>query len=86
MTYKTKEKITHRVLVALAWIIALIFFFPIFWMVLTSFKTELQAIAVPPMFIFEGTFDNYILVNERSDIGIMHLIQSSHHLVQLYYH
>lgn len=67
MTYKTKEKITHRVLVALAWIIALIFFFPIFWMVLTSFKTELQAIAVPPMFIFEGTFDNYILVNERSD-------------------
>ena len=67
MTYKTKEKITHRLLVTLAWVIAIIFFFPIFWMVLTSFKTELQAIAVPPMFIFEGTFDNYILVNERSD-------------------
>ncbi|APW65653.1 MULTISPECIES: carbohydrate ABC transporter permease [Arcobacteraceae] len=67
MTYKTKEKITHRVLVTLAWVIALIFFFPIFWMVLTSFKTELQAIAVPPMFIFEGTFENYALVNERSD-------------------
>lgn len=67
MTYKTKEKITHRILVALAWIIAIIFFFPIFWMVLTSFKTELQAIAVPPMFIFEGTLENYSLVNERSD-------------------
>jgi len=67
MTYKTKEKITHRVLVTLSWVIALIFFFPIFWMVLTSFKTELQAIAVPPMFIFDITFENYTLVNERSD-------------------
>ena len=67
MTYKTKQKITHISLVTLAWIVALIFFFPIFWMILTSFKTELQAIAVPPLFIFEGTFENYSLVNERSD-------------------
>ena len=75
MTYKTKEQITNRILVALSWIIAIIFFFPIFWMILTSFKTELQAIAVPPMFIFEGTFDNYFLVNERSDY-VHHAINS----------
>jgi len=75
MTYKTKEQITDRILVALAWIIAIIFFFPIFWMILTSFKTELQAIAVPPMFIFEGTFENYFLVNERSDY-LHHAINS----------
>ncbi len=67
MTYKTKQKITHISLVTLAWVVAIIFFFPIFWMVLTSFKTELQAIAVPPIFIFEGTLENYSLVNERSD-------------------
>ena len=67
MTYKTKQKITHRLLVTLAWVIAIIFFFPIFWMILTSFKTELQAIAVPPLFIFDLTFENYSLVNERSD-------------------
>ena len=67
MTYKTKQKITHISLVTLAWVIAIIFFFPIFWMVLTSFKTELQAIAVPPVFVFEGTLENYSLVNERSD-------------------
>lgn len=67
MTYKTKKKLTHRLLVTLIWIIAIIFFFPIFWMILTSFKTELQAIAVPPMFIFDGTLENYFLVNERSD-------------------
>ena len=57
MTYKTKEKITHRLLVALAWLIAIVFFFPIFWMILTSFKTELQAIAVPPLFVFDFTFE-----------------------------
>lgn len=67
MNYKTKQKITHRLLVGLSWFIAIIFFFPIFWMVLTSFKTELQAIAVPPMFIFDGTLENYFTVNERSD-------------------
>ena len=67
MTYKTKQKITHRLLVALAWLIAIVFFFPIFWMILTSFKTELQAIAVPPLFVFDFTFENYSLVNERSD-------------------
>jgi sorbitol/mannitol transport system permease protein len=67
MTYKTKKQLSHKLLVALAWILATIFFFPIFWMILTSFKTELQAIATPPLFVFEGTFENYTLVNERSD-------------------
>ena len=67
MTYKTKQKITHRLLVALAWLIAIVFFFPIFWMILTSFKTELQAIAVPPLFVFDFTCENYSLVKERSD-------------------
>ncbi len=67
MTYKNKKKTLKILNASVAWIVALIFFFPIFWMVLTSFKTELQAISVPPLFIFEGTFDNYTLVNERSD-------------------
>ena len=77
MTYKTKQKITHRLLVALAWLIAIVFFFPIFWMILTSFKTELQAIAVPPLFIFDFTFENYSLVNERSDYFHHAMKQSS---------
>ena len=30
-----------------AWLVALLIFFPILFMLVTSFKTELQAIAVP---------------------------------------
>lgn len=67
MTYKTKKKTLNVINGVVAWIVALIFFFPIFWMVLTSFKTELQAISVPPLFFFEPSLENYTLVNERSD-------------------
>ena len=36
----------------IAWAIGLLIFFPILWTILTSFKTEAQAIADPPMFLF----------------------------------
>ncbi|MEL6531883.1 MAG: carbohydrate ABC transporter permease [Pseudomonadota bacterium] len=53
---------------ALAWTIGLIIFFPILWTVLTSFKTEAQAIANPPIFLaFDWTLENYTVVQERSD-------------------
>ena len=39
--------------------IALIFFFPIFWMVLTSFKTEADAFAFPPQLMFDPTLSNW---------------------------
>lgn len=51
----------------LAWGIALLIFFPIFWMIITSFKTEIEAFSTPPKLIFTPTLENYILVNERSD-------------------
>ncbi|MBL4627804.1 MAG: carbohydrate ABC transporter permease [Roseicyclus sp.] len=48
---------------ALAWIIGLLIFFPIAWIILTSFKTEAVAIADPPVFVnFEWTLENYCLV------------------------
>ena len=50
-----------------AWAVALLLFFPLGWMVLTSFKTELQAISVPPLIFFEPTLENFSIVQERSD-------------------
>ena len=51
-----------------AWIVGLLIFFPIFWMVLTSFKTELEAVSIPPSFIsFDWTLENYAEVQARSD-------------------
>ena len=34
-----------------AWAVTLLLFFPLGWLFLTAFKTELQAIAVPPLFV-----------------------------------
>lgn len=51
-----------------AWLIALLLFFPILWVFLTSFKTEAQAIADPPLLLFfDWTIENYAIVQERSD-------------------
>ncbi len=51
-----------------AWIVGLLIFFPILWTMLTSFKTEAQAINDPPLFLFfDWTLENYSVVQERSD-------------------
>ena len=53
---------------ALAWGIGFLMFFPILWTILTSFKTEGEAIASPPSFLFfDWTLENYGVVQERSD-------------------
>ncbi len=53
-----------------AWLIGLLIFFPILWTILTSFKTEAQAIASPPLFLnFDWTLENYGVVMERSNYG-----------------
>ncbi|ABE57997.1 MULTISPECIES: carbohydrate ABC transporter permease [Chromohalobacter] len=54
-------------LTLLAWGIALIVFFPIFWMVLTGFKTEGEAVATPPSLFFEPTLAGYHEVMARAD-------------------
>jgi sorbitol/mannitol transport system permease protein len=52
----------------LAWTVGLTIFFPILWTILTSFKTEGDAIAFPPKFLFfDWTLENYAVVQERSD-------------------
>jgi sorbitol/mannitol transport system permease protein len=42
-----------------AWLVALLIFFPIIWMMLTSFKTEIEAVSTPPRLFFSPTLENY---------------------------
>ena len=50
-----------------AWFVALLIFFPVLWMILTSFKTEPSAVAMPPqLFSADWTLDNYAEVWARS--------------------
>lgn len=67
MTDRQRRILADRIMAGLAWVAACVMFFPIFWMALASFKTEGQAIAVPPLVVFEPTIENYILIEERTD-------------------
>ena len=51
----------------LAWIVGLLFFFPIFWMVLTSFKTDADAVKPEHLFRFTPTLENYINMTANYD-------------------
>lgn len=56
------------VMTAIAWTIGILIFFPILWTFLTSFKSEGDAIASPPVFLFfHWTTENYTEVQSRSD-------------------
>lgn len=50
-----------------AWLVAAIIFFPILFLAFTAFKTEAQAIAVPSLWIFTPTLENFSEVQERSN-------------------
>jgi sorbitol/mannitol transport system permease protein len=67
LTLKQSRRLHSVLLGTLAWAIAALIFFPILWMILTSLKTEIDAIAMPPQFFFSPTLENYLLINERSD-------------------
>ncbi|MEZ2128457.1 MULTISPECIES: carbohydrate ABC transporter permease [unclassified Sinorhizobium] len=61
----TQHKVTMTVI---AWVIGILIFFPILWTFLTSFKTEADAVASPPQFLFfHWTTENYFEVQSRSN-------------------
>jgi len=50
-----------------AWAVALWIFFPIFWMVLTGFKSEVEAVSTPPHLFFMPTLASYHEVFQRAN-------------------
>jgi sorbitol/mannitol transport system permease protein len=44
---------------AVTWLVALILFFPVFWMVLTAFKPESSAYTNPPKVVFHPTLNEF---------------------------
>jgi sorbitol/mannitol transport system permease protein len=49
----------------LAWAVGLIIFFPVFYIVITGFKSESAAITLPPKFIFHPTLEQYREIKSR---------------------
>jgi sorbitol/mannitol transport system permease protein len=54
-----KKRGNHTVVGIVAWIVGIVFFFPVLWMVLTSFKTEAQAYTNTPHIVFSPTLSQY---------------------------
>lgn len=50
-----RQRLYHAVL----WAVALLFFAPVAWIVLSSFKSPDDLLAVPPKLVFAPTLDNY---------------------------
>lgn len=65
---RRKGMVSGGVLTTVTWILALVFFAPVAWMVMTSFKQENVAASNPPAFFFEPTLDQYKAVIS-SDAG-----------------
>ena len=58
----------------LAWAVGLVVFFPVLYTVLTGFKSEADAISLPPKLIFTPTFEQY---REISDLGFVPFFRNS---------
>ena len=61
------SRFTKIVWPVVAWIVALIFFFPIFYMVMTSFKTDSDAVNPEFLFSFTPTLENYANMTDNYD-------------------
>jgi len=59
------HKLKGTLITTMTWVLVLLFFFPIAWMVFTSFKTEGAAASIPPTIFTALSFDQYGLVFDR---------------------
>jgi sorbitol/mannitol transport system permease protein len=60
-----ERRSVNRAFGLLAWVVGLIYFFPVLWMLLNSFKSEQDANTSPKLF-FHPTFDRYRDVTEST--------------------
>nr|WP_321984619.1 carbohydrate ABC transporter permease [uncultured Lichenicoccus sp.] len=69
-----RPSIAKKIAIAgLGWGIAIIMFFPIFWMFITGFKTEVDAVSTPPHLFFHPTLQSYVEVQQRANYWLFAL-------------
>ncbi len=62
------ERLRSGLYYAGLWAISLLFFAPIAWIVLASFKTRSDILAVPPKLFFTPTLENYVDLFQRQSL------------------
>lgn len=51
-----------------AWLISILFFLPIFWIILASLKSNSEILAVPPKFFFIPSLDNFTFLFSQPNV------------------
>lgn len=68
------KKTVSVLLTLFTYILAFLFFFPILWILITGFKSEGEAVIIPPKFFFQPTLENYQLI---WDLGVSQYLTNS---------
>jgi multiple sugar transport system permease protein len=68
LSYKNKSVLGHRIRILAGIVVSIVFLFPIYWMVLTSFKQQVDIFTNPPRFLFTPTIATYVEYMKRADI------------------
>lgn len=66
---RRRSRLGHRVRVAAGLAACVVFLFPVFWMVLSSFKDQRDIFTMPPTLFFTPTLETYISYMQRADIS-----------------
>lgn len=66
---RRRSRLGHRVRIAAGLVACVVFLFPVFWMVLSSFKEQRDIFTMPPTLFFTPTLETYIGYMQRADIN-----------------
>lgn len=66
---RRRSKFGKRMRIAAGVLACLVFLFPVFWMVLSSFKDQRDIFTMPPTLFFTPTFETYLNYMQRADIS-----------------
>ncbi|MGI6851148.1 carbohydrate ABC transporter permease [Mesorhizobium sp. 1B3] len=66
---RRKSKFGKRMRIAAGVFACLVFLFPVFWMVLSSFKDQRDIFTMPPTLFFTPTLETYLNYMQRADIN-----------------
>src|SRR5256712_5196247 len=61
MGIEAMRKRSNFLWTVLTYLLVFLLVFPVLWMVLTGFKTEIAAITIPPTLFFQPTLDQFML-------------------------
>ncbi len=66
---RRRSRLGHRIRIAAGLVACLVFLFPVFWMVLSSFKDQRDIFTMPPTLFFTPTLETYASYMQRADIN-----------------